>query len=39
VIFSLGCALRGQTRPDSADVDGLGPALVASVEAQIVFRY
>ena len=39
VIFSLGFALRGQTRPDSADFDDLGPALVASVEAQIVFRF
>ena len=41
VIFSLGFALRGQTKPDSADLDfdGLGPALVASVEAQIVFRF
>lgn len=38
-IFSLGFALRGQTRPDSADFDGPGPALVASLEAQIVFRF
>lgn len=41
VIFSLGFAVRGQTEPDRADLDfdGLGPALVASVEAQIVFRF